>query len=100
MEKHCSPGFVEAHEKQLQITAPLITLPGSNEYHDKLDIGLHEVLPGRLTPEEAMKKAAEAGEEITEGEGRERQIKAWAAPGPPRRLWSDPQVTPARGALT
>lgn len=78
MEHLYDPGFIAVHEKQLQITAPLVTLPGGNEYHDKLDIRLHETLLGRLTPEEAMKRAAEDWERITEDEGRARQVKAWA----------------------
>ena len=79
MEATYHPGFVATQEKQLQIVAPLVSLPGSNEYHDKLDIRLHEVLLGRLSPEEAMKKASEAWEQVTDDEGRASQIKAWAA---------------------
>ena len=78
MNKHYDPGLVDTHEKQILITAPLVSLPGSNEYHDRLDIRLHEVLLGRLSPEEAMKKAAADWEETTDDEGRDSQIKYWA----------------------
>ena len=78
MEEHYSPLFVASHEKQILITAPLVSLPGSNEYHDQLDIRLHEVLLGRLTPAQAMKKAAEAWDEVTDDEDRDSQIKYWA----------------------
>ena len=78
MEEHYSPLFVASHEKQILITAPLVSLPGSNEYHDQLDIRLHEVLLGRLTPAQAMKEAAEAWDEVTDDEDRDSQIKYWA----------------------
>ncbi len=78
MEEHYNPRFVAAHEKQILITAPLVSLPGSNEYHDRLDIRLHEVLLGRLTPAEAMEKAAEDWDEVTDDEDRDSQIKFWS----------------------
>ena len=78
MEEHYNPSFVASHEKQILITAPLVSLPGSNEYHDRLDIRLHEVLLGRLTPAEAMEKAAEGWDEVTDDEDRDLQIKYWA----------------------
>ena len=78
MIEHYNASFIASHEKQVLITAPLISLPGGNEYHDRLDIRLHEVLLGRLTPEEAMKKAAEDWDEVTDDEERDSQIKFWA----------------------
>lgn len=78
MEEHYSPLFVAAHEKQIMITAPLVSLPGANEYHDQLDIRLHEVLLGRLTPAQAMKKVAAAWDLVTDDEDRDSQIKFWA----------------------
>ncbi|NIQ94031.1 MAG: ABC transporter substrate-binding protein, partial [Desulfuromonadales bacterium] len=53
-------------------------LPGANEYHDRLDVRLHEVLLGTLTPEEAMEKAAEDWDEVTDDEDRDSQIKFWS----------------------
>ncbi len=78
MEEHYSPLFVASHEKQILITAPLVSLPGANEYHDRLDVRLHEVLLGRLTPAQAMKKAAADWDEVTDDEERDLQIKYWA----------------------
>ncbi|MEA3289663.1 MAG: extracellular solute-binding protein [Campylobacterota bacterium] len=56
-----------------------ITLPGAGQYYQVLDEAVYEALKGDITAKEALKKASEKWEVITDKIGREKQIKYYKA---------------------
>lgn len=71
--------FMEVNEKNIQVLAPTMLLVGFEEYMDALDVNLLDVILGKITAEEAMKRTASAWQKITDEVGRAKQIEAWKA---------------------
>ena len=56
-----------------------ITIPGAAEYYQALDEYVYQALLKNITPKEAMDKASQKWEEITENLGREKQSQFYKA---------------------
>jgi multiple sugar transport system substrate-binding protein len=56
-----------------------ITIPGAGEYYKALDEYVHMAVLGKLTPQQALDRAAEKWEQITDSLGREQQINSYRA---------------------
>ncbi|MBI2881748.1 MAG: carbohydrate ABC transporter substrate-binding protein [Candidatus Tectomicrobia bacterium] len=72
-----TPQLLEIIAKLTQVAAPEILLVGAERYHEALDRNLFEALTAAVSPEEAMKRTAEAWKHITEAVGLKKQIPAW-----------------------
>jgi multiple sugar transport system substrate-binding protein len=51
-----------------------ITLPGAGRYYQALDNAVYDALKGKLSPKEALKKAAKSWDDITDSIGRQAQL--------------------------
>jgi ABC-type glycerol-3-phosphate transport system substrate-binding protein len=51
-----------------------ITLPGAGRYYQSLDDAVYEALKGKLSPKEALDRAAKSWDKITDEIGRKAQI--------------------------
>lgn len=56
-----------------------ITIPGAGEYYQAFDASVHAAVSGRLTPQQALDRAAAAWEAITDRLGRAQQIAYYKA---------------------
>jgi multiple sugar transport system substrate-binding protein len=84
---------------------PDISLRGSNEYLDVLNLNLQSAVTGQISAKAALEKTAAKWQEITNRLGREEQLKAWQSeikgyPRHIRELWVDlGKVSPAMADL-
>ena len=69
--------FLEVNEKHLQTLTPTIHLVAFQEYMDALDTRVLDVILGKTSAEEAMKRAKADWNRITNDVGRNNQIEAW-----------------------
>ena len=74
--------------------SPDYNLFGAPEYDDSLEKHVNAVLIGAESPEEGMKAIHDAWEEITDRIGREKQIEANKAFGPPEHKGFGPKLAP------
>ncbi|MFQ5692301.1 MAG: hypothetical protein ACE5IM_04570, partial [Nitrospinota bacterium] len=72
-----TPELTAILAKLTQVAVPEMLLVGADRYHEALDRNLFAALAGEISPEEAMKRTADAWETITEEVGRKRQREAW-----------------------
>lgn len=70
--------YLEMSAKNIENGFPEITIPGTFEYYDALSINISMCLGGEITPKDALDRAAEEWEKITDRLGRDAQKKMWA----------------------
>ncbi len=69
--------YFDAIEASLENGYPDLSIPGSNEYMDVLDLNIHKALSGEITDEVALNTAAEEWNDISESMGFETQKQIW-----------------------
>ena len=69
--------YLDAVMQNLEHAFPDLNIPGAGEYLDALDLYITSALAGKMSPKEALDKAAERWNEITDMLDRERQKKIY-----------------------
>ncbi|NOZ32099.1 MAG: extracellular solute-binding protein [Alphaproteobacteria bacterium] len=73
-----SQEFLDAASNVIQNGFPEMNMPGTGEYMDSLQGELHAFINGSGTAQEALDRAADRWQSITDRFGRDTQIEAWA----------------------
>lgn len=69
--------YLDAVAAVLEVGFPDISIPGSAQYNDALDLAVTRALAGEVSPADALAGVATEWERITESQGLERQQQLW-----------------------
>jgi multiple sugar transport system substrate-binding protein len=72
-------GYLDAVAAVLEVGFPEISIPGSAQYNDALDVAVTQALAGESSAAEALDAAATEWNRITESQGRDRQAELWGS---------------------
>jgi hypothetical protein len=73
-----SQEFLDAGAKVIQNGFPEMNMPGTGEYMDSLQGELHAFINGTGSAKDALDKAADRWQAVTDRYGRDKQKEAWA----------------------
>ncbi|MEX0601549.1 MAG: hypothetical protein WD205_12950, partial [Rhodothermales bacterium] len=71
--------YLDAVAAVLEVGFPEISIPGSAQYNEALDVAVTQALAGESSPADALADAATEWERITESQGLERQRELWGS---------------------
>lgn len=74
-----SQEFLDAADKVINNGFPEMIMPGTGEYMDALQGELHSFINGSGSAQDALNRAADRWQQITDRYGRDKQKEAWAA---------------------
>jgi multiple sugar transport system substrate-binding protein len=72
-------GYLDAVAAVLEVGFPEISIPGSAQYNEALDVAVTQALAGERPAADALSDAASEWERITESQGLDRQREFWSS---------------------